>query len=100
MLPLAPKVLGPRPRSNPKVLPPASKRLPAQQRDMGAPAPLALPAQPQQVRIEELRPFSLEEAESVAEVNSPDLKALASQVDQAQSALRAEIARWYPNLSF
>ena len=100
VLPLAPKVLGPRPRSNPKVLPPATKRLPAQQRDMGAPAPLALPAQPQQVRIEELRPFSLEEAESVAEVNSPDLKALASQVDQAQSALRAEIARWYPNLSF
>ena len=99
MLPLAPKVLGPRPRSNPKVLPPAAKRLPADQRDLVAPAPLALPNQPQQVRIEELRPISLEESETVAEVNSPDLKALASQVEQAQSALRAEIARWYPNLS-
>ena len=99
MLPLAPKVLGPRPRSNPKVLPPASKRLPSEQRDLVAPAPLALPNQPQQVRIQELRPLSLNESETIAEVNSPDLKALSSQVEQAQSALRAEIARWYPSLS-
>jgi OMF family outer membrane factor len=61
---------------------------------------LALPTQPQQVRIEELRPISLNESETIAEVNSPDLKILASQVEQAQSVLRAEIARWYPNLSF
>ncbi|MEB3194822.1 MAG: TolC family protein [Cyanobacteriota bacterium] len=99
VLPLAPKVLGPRPKSNPKVMPPAAKRLPADQPDLAAPAPLALPNQPQQVRIEELRPISLEEAETIAEVNSPDLKIVASQVDQAQSALRAEIARWYPTLS-
>lgn len=99
VLPLAPKVLGPRPKSNPKVMPPASKRLPADQPDLVAPAPLALPNQPQQVRIEELRPISLEEAETIAEVNSPDLKIFSSQVDQAQSALRAEIARWYPTLS-
>jgi OMF family outer membrane factor len=99
VLPLAPKVLGPRPLSNPKVLAPASKQLPADQPDLGAPAPLALPNQPQQVRIEELRPISLDEAETIAEVNSPDLKSLSSQVDQAQSALRAEISRWYPRLS-
>jgi OMF family outer membrane factor len=99
VLPLAPKVKGPRPLSNPKVLAPAAKRLPAEQRDLVAPAPLALPTQPQQVRIQELRPISLDEAETIAEVNSPDLKALASQVEQAQSALRAEIARWYPSLS-
>jgi len=99
VLPLAPKVLGPRPKSNPKVMPPASKRLPADQPDLVAPAPLALPNQPQQVRIEELRPISLDEAETIAEVNSPDLKIFSSQVDQAQSALRAEIARWYPSLS-
>jgi OMF family outer membrane factor len=78
---------------------PAAKRLPADQPDLVAPAPLALPNQPQQVRIEELRPISLDEAETIAEVNSPDLKIFASQVDQAQSALRAEIARWYPSLS-
>ena len=99
VLPLAPKVLGPRPKSNPKVMPPASKSLPADQPDLVAPAPLALPNQPQQVRIEELRPISLDEAETIAEVNSPDLKIFSSQVDQAQSALRAEIARWYPSLS-
>jgi OMF family outer membrane factor len=78
---------------------PAAKRLPADQPDLVAPAPLALPNQPQQVRIEELRPISLDEAETIAEVNSPDLKILSSQVDQAQSALRAEISRWYPSLS-
>ncbi len=100
VLPLAPKVLGPRPKSNPKVMPPASKVLPADQPDLVAPAPLALPNQPQQVRIEEMRPISLDEAETIAEVNSPDLKILSSRVEQAQSALRAEISRWYPNLSF
>lgn len=99
VLPLAPAVLGPRPSSNPNVMAPASKRLPADQPDLVAPPPLALPNQPQQVRIEELRPISLDEAETIAEVNSPDLKILSSQVDQAQSALRAEISRWYPSLS-
>jgi OMF family outer membrane factor len=73
--------------------------LPEQQSDLVAPAPLALPTQSKQVRIEELRPISLEESETIAEVNSPDLKILASRVDQAQSALRAEIARWYPTLT-
>ncbi|MEB3317547.1 MAG: TolC family protein [Cyanobacteriota bacterium] len=98
-LPLAPAVKGPRPLSNPKVLPPAATQLPLQGVDLGAPAPLALPSKPQEVRIEELRPLSLNESETIAEVNSPDLKALASQVEQAQSGLRAEIARWYPTLS-
>jgi OMF family outer membrane factor len=32
-------------------------------------------------------------------VNNPSLKAVASQVEQAQSALRAQIALWYPTLS-
>jgi OMF family outer membrane factor len=81
------------------VLPPAATQLPAQGVDLGGPAPLALPTKPQEVRIEELRPLSLNESETIAEVNSPDLKALASQVAQAQSGLRAEIARWYPSLS-
>ncbi|MFN9644851.1 MAG: TolC family protein [Cyanobacteriota bacterium] len=100
VLPLAPAVKGPRPVSNPKVLPPAAKDLPGKAVDLKAPAPLALPDQPQQVRIQELRPLSLNESETIGEVNSPSLKALASQVEQAQSGLRAEIARWYPSLSF
>jgi outer membrane factor, OMF family len=36
--------------------------------------------------------------ETLAEVNNPNLKAIASQVDQAQSQLRAAIAQWYPNI--
>ncbi|MFN9628671.1 MAG: TolC family protein [Cyanobacteriota bacterium] len=99
VLPLAPAVKGPRPLSDPKVLPPASTGLPEQQNDLVAPAPLALPTQSKQVRIEELRPISLDESETIAEVNSPDLKILASRVEQAQSTLRAEISRWYPSLS-
>ena len=44
------------------------------------------------VRIHELRPLTLEEAIQLAEFNSPKLKAAASQVDQAKSALRAVIS--------
>jgi OMF family outer membrane factor len=66
--------------------------------DLSAPPSLALPTKPAQVRIEELRPLSLAEVENLAEVNNPNLKAIASQVDQAQSNLRAQIALWYPTL--
>ncbi|WP_254941803.1 TolC family protein, partial [Cyanobium sp. A1C-AMD] len=60
---------------------------------------MALPAKPEQVRITELRPLGLVEVENLAEVNNPNLKAIASQVDQAQSNLRAQISQWYPNLN-
>jgi OMF family outer membrane factor len=50
------------------------------------------------VRIRELRPLGLSEVETLAEVNNPNLKALAMQVEQAQSFLRAQIALWYPTL--
>ena len=50
------------------------------------------------MRIHELRPLTLEEALQLAEFNSPQLKAAASQVDQAKSALRAAIAAWYPTV--
>jgi OMF family outer membrane factor len=82
------------------VLPPAATQLPASELDLSAPATLALPVKPDQVRIRELRPLGLPEAETLAEVNNPNLKALGSRVEQAQSALRAEISRWYPTLSF
>ncbi|MFM2079440.1 MAG: hypothetical protein RLZZ219_122 [Cyanobacteriota bacterium] len=98
-LPLAPEVVGPRPKSNPSVLPPAATRLdPALQR-LAAPASLALPTKVEQVRIQALRPLSLKDVENLAEVNNPSLKAIASQVDQAQSNLRAQLAAWYPNLN-
>ena len=97
-LPQAPQVKGSRPKSNPTVLPPAATRLdPALQR-LAAPATLALPTKPDQVTTVELRPLSLKETENLAEVNNPSLKAIASQVDQAQSNLRVQLAAWYPTL--
>ena len=99
VLPLAPAIKGTRPKSDPSVLPPATTTLPADLKRLGAPASLALPDKSSQVRIRELRPLSLSEVETLAEVNNPDLKALASRVEQAQSNLRAQIALWYPNIN-
>ncbi len=97
-LPLAPEVKGTRPKSNPSVLAPAAKELPPALLDLKAPNPLALPVKPSQVRIRELRPLGLADVETLVEVNNPELKAIASQVEQAQSALRAQIALWYPTI--
>jgi len=97
-LPQAPLVKGTRPKSNPKVLPPAAIKLDPSLQRLVAPASLALPTRPEQVRIESLRPLSLREVENLAEVNDPNLKAIASQVDQAQSNLRVKLAQWYPTL--
>lgn len=97
-LPLAPEVKGERPRVNPRLVPPAATELPQALDGLDAPAPLALPVRPDQVTIKELRPLSLTQVETLAEVNNPNLKAIASQVDQAQSALRAQIAQWYPTI--
>lgn len=107
-LPLAPvtprgdnptQVRGYRPKVNPALVTPAATRLAPGLDNLSAPASLALPVKPEQVRILEFRPLGLLEVENLAEVNNPDLKAIASQVDQAQSALRAQIAQWYPNLN-
>ncbi len=98
-IPLAPDVKGSRPKSNPSVLAPAATELPPGLEDLSAPNPLALPVKPSQVRIRELRPLGLADVETLVEVNNPELKALASQVEQAQSALRAQIALWYPTIS-
>ena len=98
-LPLAPQVKGPRPKSDASVLAPAATKLDPSLQNLAAPANLALPNKPEQVRIVELRPLSLKDVENLAEVNNPNLKAIASQVDQSQSNLRAQIASWYPSLS-
>ena len=99
-LPLAPEVLrGYRPRLNPTLVTPAATNLAPGLENLPAPASLALPVKPEQVRITELRPLGLVEVENLAEVNNPNLKAIASQVDQAQSNLRAQISQWYPNLN-
>ena len=98
-LPLATQVKGSRPKSDPSVLAPAATKLDPSLQNLVAPATLGLPNKPEQVRIVELRPVSLNDVENLAEVNNPNLKAIASQVDQAQSSLRAALASWYPNLN-
>jgi OMF family outer membrane factor len=84
---------------NPTLVTPAATKLAPGLGNLSAPASLALPVKPEQVRILELRPLGLLEVENLAEVNNPNLKAIASQVDQAQSNLRAQISQWYPNLN-
>ena len=110
-LPLAPETLrrvtpegppsqrGYRPRLNPALVTPASTKLAPGLENLPAPASLALPVKPEEVRIMQLRPLSLADVENLAEVNTPHLQAIASQVDQAQSNLRAQISQWYPNLN-
>ena len=97
-LPLATDTKGQRPKADPDALAPAATDLPESLQPLTAPPPLALPDQLQQVRIHELRPLTLEEVLQLAEVNSPVLKAAASQVDQAKSSLRAAISSWYPTV--
>ena len=89
---------GARPKADPSVLAPALDVLSPTLAPLAAPPSLALPDAPSQVRIHELRPLTLEEALQLAEVNSPQLKAAASRVDQAKSGLRAAIAAWYPTV--
>ena len=89
---------GARPKADPSVISPAVDALPPPLLPLAAPPSLALSDAPSQVRIQELRPLTLEESLQLAEVNSPQLKAAASRVDQAKSGLRAAIAAWYPTV--
>ena len=97
-LPDAIDLKGARPKADPSVITPAVDALPPPLLPLAAPPSLALPDAPSQVRIHELRPLTLEESLQLAEVNSPQLKAAASRVDQAKSGLRAAIAAWYPTV--
>ena len=54
-VPLAPAVLGPRPRLNPKVEPQAATQIKPGVTDLAAPNILALPTKPEMVRIQQLR---------------------------------------------
>ncbi|TVS02237.1 MAG: TolC family protein [Cyanobium sp. PLM2.Bin73] len=97
-LPDAIDVKGERPRVNPRLVAPAATELGPDLEDLPAPDSLALPTRPEQVQIRELRPLTLSQVETLVEVNNPNLKAIASQVDQAQSNLRAQIAQRYPTI--
>ncbi len=98
-IPLAPEVKGNRPKSDPTVLPPAATELEPGLQPLASPPSLALPTRPAQVKIQQLRPLGLREVETLAETNNPNLKAVASRVDQARSSLRAQISAWYPSIN-
>ncbi len=97
-LPNALDLKGSRPKADPSVLPPAATTLPEDLDALKSPDSLALPDLPSQVTIRELRPLTLAEVERLVEVNSPDLKIAASQVEQAKSEVRAAISAWYPSV--
>jgi len=97
-LPTAPQLKGERPTSKEGAFVPAATELTPSLQPLIAPPSLALPDQKQQVSIHELRPLTLEDALLLAEVNSPTLKAAASQVGQFKSSLRAAISSWYPTV--
>ena len=97
-LPNAIDLKGGRPRVDPTTPDPAATNLSDSVGDLLGPPTLSLPNQPEQVRIKELRPLTLEEVLQIAEVNSPRLKAVAKQEEQAKSDLRAAISLWYPTL--
>ena len=97
-LPTAPQLKGERPTSKEGAFVPAATELTPSLQPLSAPPSLALPDQKQQVSTHELRPLTLEDALLLAEVNSPTLKAAASQVEQFKSSLRAAISSWYPTV--
>jgi OMF family outer membrane factor len=99
LLPNAIEVKGSRPKSNPTVVKPAATTLPSDLERLQGPPSLALPTKSSQVRIVNLRPLSLTEVSRLAEVSNPFLKAIAMQVEEAKSNLRAQISAWYPTVS-
>ena len=98
-LPSAIDLKGSRPKADPSVMAPAATTLPEDLDALKSPDSLALPNLPSQVTIRELRPLTLQEVERLVEVNNPSLKAAASQVEQAKSAVLAAISAWYPTVN-
>ena len=95
-LPNAIDLKGSRPKADSSVMPPAATTLPEDLDALKSPDSLALPDLPSQVTIRELRPLTLQEVERLVEVNNPSLKAAASQVKQAKSAVLARLRPGIP----
>ena len=98
-VPNAIELKGSRPKSDSTNVAPAATNLSPNVDRLEAPESLALPNQPRQVRIDDLRPLTLTQSVEIMEVNNPSLKAIAMQVEEAKSNLRAQIALWYPTVS-
>ena len=97
-VPNAIELKGSRPKSDSTNVAPAATNLSPNVDRLEAPESLALPNQPRQVRIDDLRPLTLTQSVEIMEVNNPSLKAMAMKVEEAKSNLRVQIAQWYPSL--
>lgn len=98
-LPNAIELKGARPKSDSTKVAPAANSLSPNVDRLQSPESLALPNQTSQVRIDDLRPLTLTQSVEIMEVNNPLLKAIAMQVEEAKSTLRAQIALWYPTIN-
>ena len=98
-VPNAIELKGSRPKSDSTNVAPAATNLSPNVDRLEAPESLALPNQTRQVRIDDLRPLTLTQSVEIMEVNNPFLKAIAMQVEEAKSNLRAQIALWYPTIN-
>ena len=98
-IPSAYELKGERPLAKPEIQDPPATSLSPDVDRLAAPASLALPNQPSQVRIKDLRPLTLTQSVEIMEVNNPFLKAIAMKVEESKSALRAQIALWYPTVN-
>lgn len=64
------------------------------------PNPLNFPTQPDDVRIEQIQPITLQQAVDLARRNSQTVQIAEQQVQQSRAALREQQAALYPDLSF
>ncbi len=88
-----------RPTSNPHTLKPAATNLAGNLSTLKAPNSLDLPRKSSEVKIRELRAVSLADVEQLVEVNSPQLKGMESQIQQAKAQLVAALSKWYPTIN-
>ncbi|MBD1811092.1 TolC family protein [Microcoleus vaginatus DQ-U2] len=64
------------------------------------PNPLLFPTNPEDVRIEQTQPITLQQAIDLARRNSQVLQIAGKQVEQSRAALREQQAALYPDLNF
>jgi outer membrane protein TolC len=64
------------------------------------PNPLNFPTQPDDVRIEQIQPITLQQAVDLARRNSQTVQIAEQQVQQSRAALREQQAALYPDLTF
>ena len=90
-LPSAIDLKGSRPKADRNLFKSGQKEHKNHSAALTPPPNLALPNNPNEVKIRRLRPLSLNEVEKLVEINSPTLKRYSSQVEQRKSLLKANL---------